>query len=308
MIRVAILGYGKIAADQHVPAIAADPAFELAAVVSRRRAAPPGVPAFASLAELRDSGVAVDAVALCNTPAERPETALEAIAAGWAVLMEKPPAATPEAAEAIIQAAADARVPLFAAWHSRFAPAAPRARMLLAGKRIDALEIAWCEDVRKWHPGQAWIWEEGGFGVFDPGINALSLATAVLPLELGIASAVLEVPKGRAMPIAVELGFEGSGVPAGAMARFDWRETGAERWTVRVEAEGNTLILSDGGARLSWNGEAKTVDGRGEYPALYRRFAELVTAGESDADLRPLRLVADAFRLGEVREVEAFVD
>ncbi len=36
------------------------------------------------------------------------------------------------------------------------------------------------EDVRRWHPGQDWIWEAGGFGVFDPGINALSILTEVL--------------------------------------------------------------------------------------------------------------------------------
>ena len=35
-IRIAIVGYGKIARDQHVPSIAADPRFELAAVVSPR--------------------------------------------------------------------------------------------------------------------------------------------------------------------------------------------------------------------------------------------------------------------------------
>ena len=34
-IRIAILGFGKIAEDQHVPSIAANPRFELAAVSSR---------------------------------------------------------------------------------------------------------------------------------------------------------------------------------------------------------------------------------------------------------------------------------
>jgi hypothetical protein len=43
------------------------------------------------------------------------------------------------------------------------------------------VEIVWHEDVRKWHPGQQWIWEPGGFGVFDPGINALSIATRIFP-------------------------------------------------------------------------------------------------------------------------------
>ena len=33
--KIALVGIGKIARDQHIPAIAADPRFELAATVSR---------------------------------------------------------------------------------------------------------------------------------------------------------------------------------------------------------------------------------------------------------------------------------
>jgi len=37
----------------------------------------------------------------------------------------------------------------------------------------------------------------------------------------------------------------------------------------------------------------------GEYPRLYQRFAELCARSESDVDLRPFQLVADAFLVGE---------
>jgi D-galactose 1-dehydrogenase len=307
-LRIAIIGYGKIATDQHVPAIAGDPGLTLAATVSRRKAGPEGVPAFASIAELRESGLAVDAVALCNTPEDRPGTAFEAIAAGWHVLMEKPPATTLGAVAQIEAAAKKAGVCLFATWHSRFAPAVAEAKRLLAGRTITALAIDWREDVRKWHPGQDWVWEPGGFGVFDPGINGLSVATEILPMELAIGSAVLEVPANRAMPIAAELHFTGPGVPEGARAGFDWRETKGECWQIRVEADGDILLLTEGGAKLSRNGALVPVTGPGEYPALYRRFAELVTAGESEVDVRPLRLAADAFLLGTRRVVEPFTD
>jgi D-galactose 1-dehydrogenase len=43
-----------------------------------------------------------------------------------------------------------------------------------------------------------------------------------------------------------------------------------------------------------------------EYPALYRRFADLTSKGECDVDLAPLQIVADAFLLGRRRSVEAF--
>ncbi len=309
-VRIAIIGYGKIAEDQHVPAIAGTPGFELAATVSRRRAGPAGFPAFASIAELVGSGIAVDAAALCNTPEDRPATAFEAIAAGWHVLMEKPPAAALSTAAVIETAAAAAGVTLFASWHSRFAPAVDRARALLAGRQVTGLAIEWREDVRKWHPGQAWIWQPGGFGVFDPGINALSIATAILPVELCLDAALLEIPEGRQTPIAAELRFGGPGVPADARAVFDWRATGTECWTVRVAMDGardgDVLELTGGGSALSLNGLALPTEGPGEYPALYHRFGDLVATGRSEVDVRPLRLAADAFLLGERRTVARF--
>ena len=43
-----------------------------------------------------------------------------------------------------------------------------------------------------------------------------------------------------------------------------------------------------------------------EYPRLYRRFAELASSGTSDADLRPLELVADAMLVGERQTIGSF--
>ena len=41
---------------------------------------------------------------------------------------------------------------------------------------------------------------------------------------------------------------------------------------------------------------------------MYRHFVELVRSGRSDADARPLRLVADAFLRGRHIAVEPFED
>ncbi len=305
-IRIAIIGYGKIARDQHVPAIAADPRFALAAVVSPRAPADEGVPVFHSHeAMLSAMAGELDAVAICTPPTIRLAIARAAFEAGLDVLLEKPPAATLGEIEEMERLGREAGQTLFAAWHSQHAAAVAGARAALAGKRVRALRIQWHEDVRKWHPGQEWIWEPGGFGIFDPGINALSIATRILPARLFVREALLSFPENRQSPIAARIAFEG------ATGRFeadmDWRHTEGERWTIRVETEEGIVIeLLDGGARMTVDGEPSEVTGPAEYPALYARFADLVDARESDVDREPLRIVADAFLVGRREMVEPF--
>ena len=56
------------------------------------------------------------------------------------------------------------------------------------------MAIEWTEDVRVWHPGQKWIWENGNFGVFDSGINALSILAKIAPGPVFVKSAELYYP------------------------------------------------------------------------------------------------------------------
>jgi D-galactose 1-dehydrogenase len=302
-IRIAIVGYGKIAKDQHVPSIAADPRFELAGVVSPRASVEHDVPLFKSTEELLAAmGGELDAVAVATPPTVRLEVAAAAFRAGLAVMLEKPPAATLGEIEEIEQLGRAAGKTLLAAWHSQHAPGVEPARAALAGKTVKSLGIFWHEDVRKWHPGQEWIWGPGGFGVFDPGINALSIASRILPSRLFVREATLFFPENRQTPIAARLAFAG-----GFEADLDWRYEQGERWTITVETEEGTKVeLLDGGARLAIDGEAKHVGSLGEYPSLYARFAELIEAGQSDVDKEPLRLVADSFLVGGRETVEPF--
>lgn len=303
-IRTAIIGFGKIARDQHVPSIAADPRFELVAVSTRSGDPGLGLPCFAEPADLF-AGMAgiLGAVAICTPPIVRHAIAKAALEAGLHVLLEKPPAATLGELENLGTAAAARGRTLFAAWHSQHAASVPAAATLLAGKRVTGLDIAWREDVRKWHPGQEWIWAPGGFGVFDPGINALSIATRILPEPLFVREAELLVPANKQAPIAARLAFA---EPAFG-ARMDWRHTEQEEWTIRIATEdGMAIELRDGGARLLVGGAERPVESPGEYSTLYSRFAELIAAGESDVDREPLRIVADAFLVGRRHQVEPF--
>jgi D-galactose 1-dehydrogenase len=306
-IRIAIVGYGKIARDQHVPSIAADPRFVLAAVVSPRAPADAGVPVFLSTeAMLEAMAGELDAVAICTPPTVRLAVARAAFAAGLDVLLEKPPAATLGEMEEIERLGRDSGRTLFTAWHSQHAPAVAGAKAALSGKAVRALQISWHEDVRKWHPGQEWIWAPGGFGVFDPGINALSIATRILPSRLFVREATLSFPRNKQTPIAARIAFEGE--EGRFEADMDWRYAEGERWTIRVETEdGLAIELLDGGARMTLNGEPQAVESPGEYASLYARFAELVEAGESDVDREPLRIVADAFLVGGREMVEPFL-
>ncbi|GEO01598.1 D-galactose 1-dehydrogenase [Novosphingobium sediminis] len=304
-IKLALVGIGKIARDQHLPAIAADNAFELVAAVSRSGRVE-GVPNFNDIAALIESGLPVDAVSLCTPPVGRHRIAAQALAAGLHVMLEKPPGATlAEVHQLQAQAAAGSGRSLFATWHSRHAAGVDAARAWLADKQIKQAAIVWREDIRVWHPGQEWILEAGGLGVFDPGINALSIVTSILPGALRLESAKLVFPAGRGAPIAAGLAMV-LGEAAPVSADFDFRPTWPQSWDITVETDRGTLMLTEGGARLWIDGEEQRTDGIGEYPALYRRFAELVAAGRSDCDLRPMALVADAFLLGERTETDPF--
>ena len=307
--RVAIVGYGKIAQDQHVPSIAANPAFELAATVSRSNSGPEGVPSFRSVEEMLAAGAEVDAVAVCTPPSVRYEIARACLEAGLHALLEKPPGVTLSECEELARVAAERGVTLFTTWHAQYNPAVEAAAERLKGRRIARMHVSWREDVRKWHPGQQWIWQPGGFGVFDPGINALSIATKILPGALIVREAELFFPENRQTPIAASLRFASPAADCDVTAEFDWRYTKGEAWSIEIEtADGEAILLSDGGSRLSVGGEQVAAPGHGEYPGIYAHFAQLLEAGRSHVDLAPLRLSADAFLLGRRRVVEAFED
>lgn len=300
---LAIIGAGKIARDQHMPAIASSDAFTLAAIVDP--ALPDlGVPVFASLADLLAEGPAIGAVAICTPPQVRTAIVLGAIAAGLHVLMEKPPAATLSEVAAIEMAARPDRT-VYATWHSRHAPMVAIARDWLAGRTIRAGKLTWREDAHRWHPGQHWLWLPGGMGVFDPTINAFSILTAITDAAWSITRSDFQIPTGLHAPIAAQLEMRVGGAPVAADLHFHDDDTA--EWTIAVETEdGGRLELRDGGATLIIDGGERRHEPKAEYPAIYAHFAALIAEGRSDVDARPLRLVADAFLLARIREVEAF--
>ena len=302
-IRIAIIGFGKIAADQHVPAIAANPRFEMVASSSRSSK---GVgQGFTDWRELIRSVEGLEAVAITTPPEPRYEIARECLLAGLHCLLEKPPTVgLAEIADLDCLAQAQ-QVSLFATWHARHHSTVEAAARALAGKRIASMRIQWHEDVHKWHPGQRWIWEAGGFGVFDPGINAFSIATRIFPGALFVESARLSIPENAQTPIAADVTFVSPVADGLLSASLDWRRSGDEEWTIAIEtADGLRISLEGGGSSLSIDGERHEDSGPGEYPDIYRTFLDLIDERSSLVDVAPFRLVADCLLVGERRIVE----
>ena len=134
--------------------------------------------------------------------------------------------------------------------------------------------------MHKWHPGQQWIWQPGGFGVFDPGINAFSIATKIFPGSLFVQKAELSFPENAQTPIAVDATFYSPEADGLLTASLDWRRSEGEEWTISADS------------------------GPGEYPDIDRAFVDLIDERRSLVDVAPLRLVADCLLVGARKSVE----
>ncbi len=298
--KVCIVGVGKIAHDQHVPAIDASPDWELAATVSRAGSVE-GIPIFRDFDIMLRERPDIEMVSLCMPPQARYQYARKALLAGRHVMMEKPPGQTLAEVHALEAMAKEAGVTLFATWHSRMAKGVAGAKAFLAGKEVIGGTISWKEDVRQWHPGQEWVFEPGGLGVFDPGINALSILTEILPEPVHAIRAELDFPEGRQTPIAARVTFS-----RGVEMELDWLQQGPPSWDMEIRSEEGSIALRFGGNELWIAGQQQPGADLDEYPALYARMAELVERGESDVDLSPMTHVADAMTLGRRNVVAPF--
>jgi len=306
--KIAIIGVGKIAVDQHLPVIDKSRDFQVAATVSTRGIGHGGLPVFHTPAELYRAMPEVKLVAVCTPPGVRHAIVREALDAGMDVLMEKPPTPTISELDDLVAYAKKKKRVLFQTWHSQYNAAVDQAKKLLKKEGVASVRIDWRESVRKWHPEQEWVWQPGGFGVCDPGINALSIFSKIMPFPVFVESARLSFPANRQTPVDVEIAFKsGEANQPKLSAGFNWLETQGEIWTITIETgRGNQVKLEKGGTVLRVNGVVKVEKPSEKYEGIYERFAELLKKKKSDVDSAPLRLVADAFLLGARENVEPF--
>jgi D-galactose 1-dehydrogenase len=302
--RIGLVGLGQIAQKQHLPAIAANSDFLLVAASSLDGTAP-GIPGYRDHRAMLAAHPEIEAVIICTPPRARRQVAVDALMAGKHVMLEKPPAATlGEFAHIAAIAAAQNRV-LHATWHSQYNPAVERMRALLAGQTITAMHMDWKENFHQFHPGQRWIWQAGGFGVFDMAINGLSILSRIFDPVPFVLSAELRVPSDADMPIAAEVRFGLGDGSAPLTASFDWDWVGDPQREVTITtnagttAAGRVLALTESGRRLTVDGQLLVDGDRGEYRDIYRHFATMLRDGTSSLDAIPLQLVADIMLQGK---------
>ena len=110
-MKIALVGIGKIALDQHVPAIAASKDWELVATVSRKGTVD-GIESFSDFATFLTARPDITVVSLCMPPVPRYPYAEAALKAGRHVMLEKPPGATLAEVHALTALAAEKNLTL----------------------------------------------------------------------------------------------------------------------------------------------------------------------------------------------------
>src|ERR1700741_2490580 len=114
-LKVGLLGIGKIARDQHIPALRANSKFELVACTSRN-ASVDGVANFPDLASMLARVPELDCISICTPPTAHFDAALAALRAGKHVMLEKPPTATTRQIALLADEAARRKLTLYQTW------------------------------------------------------------------------------------------------------------------------------------------------------------------------------------------------
>ena len=247
MLRIGLLGASKIAPRAVIEPARERSDVEIVAVGARdeRRARAyaeaNGIAhvskSYAALIERDD----IDLVYIALPPAAHLAWTRAAVAAGKAVLCEKPSAMNGGEARAMVAAARDAGRPLIEAYHYRFHDVIRRAEALLAEAAIGPLtsaEAYFNVPIAK-TPGELrWIRDQGGGALMDLGCYPLHALRTLLKSEPTVVSATGVFEDGVDVSIEATLEFEG--VPAAIACSMRPERVGArltltgERGQIRI--------------------------------------------------------------------------
>ena len=182
MLKIGIIGCGKITQGRHAPEYAENPNCQLAAffdVVPERAKALAeqyGGTAYDSIEALLASDV--DAVSVCVANAYHAQASIQALKAGKHVLCEKPMATTPEDCEAMVAAAKAAGKFLMIGQNQRLAKAHVKAREIIESGEMGKVITF---ETHFAHPGP-----EGWTGVRDSWFFDKKVASFGVMADLGV--------------------------------------------------------------------------------------------------------------------------
>lgn len=152
MLRGALIGFGAVAENAHVPAYRSDPRFELIAVVdssaARRAAAEEsvtGLKAYTSLADLYANETKLDFIDIATPPHLHAVQALEALERGIHVLCEKPLTFSMKELKTLEKAAKKKKRIVYPIHNWKYAPIFQKLSELLDNKAIGKVRHA------EWH-------------------------------------------------------------------------------------------------------------------------------------------------------------
>ncbi len=263
MIKIGIIGCGKIAQVRHAPEYTENKNCELSGFYdydfsrAQEMAGQYGAIAYSSLEALLDSGV--DAVSVCSANTAHAAASIQALRRGIHVLCEKPMATTLEDCEAMVIAQKESGKVLMLGHNQRFARAHAAARQMISEGRIGRVLTF---RTTFGHPGpegwtglkNSWFFDKNraAFGVLaDLGIHKTDLVHFLLGESIVEVSAKLgtmdkKFPDGT--PISVEdnavcLYTTASGV-TGTM-HVSWTFYGGEDNSTRVYGTEGVLRLYD---------------------------------------------------------------
>jgi predicted dehydrogenase len=299
---IGLVGCGEIAHQQHGPFLlgpANDTGLRLVATADPRQELSDGLRHYPDHQAMLAAEPTLAAISIASPTGTHAAVAKDVLRAGRHVLLEKPPATTLTELDALARLAAEQGRVLVTSFHARHNPTVARLRELLEGRQPPRhLNIQWRENFERWHAGQTWPWRPDGFGVFDPGINALSILCHVLPgLAFRVTEARFRMPAGAATPsfVQMHLAWEGG---QGSVT-FEWRKDGEDVWDIALDSpgpEGKTeALLLRSVRRLLRDGEVVTsTTADEEYAGVYRAFRDALDSGESGVSRREMQIIEEA--------------
>lgn len=263
MLKIGIIGCGKITEVRHAPEYAENPNCQLAAffdVVPERAKALAeqyGGAAYDSIEALLASDV--DAVSVCVANAYHAQASIQALKAGKHVLCEKPMATTPEDCEAMVAAAKAAGKFLMIGQNQRLAKAHVKAREIIESGEMGKVITF---ETHFAHPGpegwtgvrDSWFFDKkvASFGVMaDLGVHKTDLIHYLTGKKIVRTSAVLATlnktfSDGRPITVddnAYAIYTMEDGV-VGTM-HVSWTNYGNENNSTKIYMEGGVLRMYD---------------------------------------------------------------